>query len=209
MARLRSVLAVAATLLAACTSPTTPSDSNEIVVPRLWDAQALASWSLPLANGLAQGYVSPEVYYAAPVDNLRTYPVYHPDREPPGYRAALLALGPQPLIEPERLHTRPQWIEAGRRVFEELDTPASRSDEPELLAHFSDGKAVDKYRDATHDTMTADGVLLDYRWVVERDGKLKLSFSSCAGCHTRVLPDGTLLRGAPRTSISPPRRRPR
>lgn len=197
MACPRSVLAVAAALLAACSSPKTGTRSNEVVVPRLWDAQALANWSLPLANGLVPAHVSPEAYYAAPVDNLRTYPVYHPDREPPGYRESLLARGPQPLIEPEKLHGEAEWIEAGRRVFEELDTPASRCDDPEVLAYFTDAKAIDAHRDASHDVVTKDGVLLDYRWVVDRDGRLKVSFTSCAGCHTRILPDGSLLAGAP------------
>jgi hypothetical protein len=197
MPRPRTALLVAVSLLAACSTPDRDSAPDEVVVPKLWDAQALEGWATPLAAGPSPGYLSPETYYAAPVDNLRTYPVYHPDREPAGYRESLLARGPQPLIEPRELHTRADWIEAGRRVFEELDTPASRSDDPLVLAHFSDGKAVDKYRDASHDTMSKDGVLLDYRWVVEKDGKLKLSFSSCAGCHTRVMPDGSLLRGAP------------
>jgi len=171
--------------------------AERIVVPKLWDEQALEGWALPLANGLEPVHVPPEMYYAAPVDNLRTYPVYHPDREPPGYRESLLARGPQPLIEPEKLRTRADWIEAGRRVFEELDTCATRSDDPEVLAHFTDAKAVDAYRDASHDVMTKDGILLDYRWVVDSDRKLKLSFSSCSGCHTRILPDGSLLPGAP------------
>ena len=179
-------------LLALCASC-----SPRIVAPKLWDQQALETWATPLAAGLSPSYLTPQEYYAKPVDNLRTYPVYHPDREPPGYRAELLRRGPQPLIEPDKLRSEADWIAAGERVFEELDTPASRCDDPQVLAHFSDGKAVDKYRDATHDTMTADGVLLDYRWVVDRDGKLKLSFSSCAGCHSRVMPDGSLLRGAP------------
>lgn len=182
----------ASILLAVCAAC-----SSRIVVPRLWDKQALETWATPLASGITPSYLTPEEYYAKPVDNLRTYPVYHPDREPPGYREELLRRGPQPLIEPQKLRNEADWIEAGRRVFEELDTPAMRSDDPQVLAHFSDGKAVDKYRDDGHDTMSVDGVLLDYRWVVERDGKLKLGVSSCFGCHTRVLPDGSLLPGAP------------
>lgn len=169
-----------------------------VVVPKLWDDAQLAGWATPVAGlGVPPSYVSEAEYYAAPVDDLRTYPVYHPSREPAGYRESLLKRGPEPLIEPARLSTREDWIEAGRRVFEELDTAASRCDDPEVIGHFTDAASVDRYRDAGHDVMTKDGVLLDYRWVVERDGKLKVSFSSCAGCHTRVMPDGSLLRGAP------------
>jgi hypothetical protein len=142
-------------------------------------------------------YATEEQYYAAPVDNLRTYPVYHPSREPAGYREWLLEQGSRPLIEPIKLRTRADWIAAGKRVFEELDTAASRSADPVVIAHFSDAASVDAHRDAAHDAMTRDGVLLDYRWVVDRDGELKISFSSCFGCHTRLMPDGSLLEGAP------------
>jgi mono/diheme cytochrome c family protein len=141
--------------------------------------------------------VSEHDYYAAPIDDLRTYPVYHPSREPKGYRDSLVRAGPKPIIEPANLRTKADWIEAGRRVFDELDDAGSRTDDPSVIAHFTDAKSVDAYRDASHDSMSKDGVLLDYRWVVDKDGKLKLSFSDCAGCHTRILPDGSLLAGAP------------
>lgn len=167
-------------------------------VPRLWDEAALADWATPLAGlGVAPTQIRSELYYQAPVDNLRTYPVYHPDREPKGYREALLQRGPQPLIDASELHTEADWIAAGKRVFDELDTPATRSDDPVVLAHFTSAAAVDRYRDASHDVVSKDGVLLDYRWVVTADRKLKLSLSSCAGCHTRLMPDGSVLAGAP------------
>lgn len=195
------LLACSAAVLGACELVgQNPSSSapHGVVVPRIWDAKELESWATPLAGlGVAPGFVSEEEYYAAPVDNLRTYPVYHPSREPAGYREGLVHAGPKPLIEPAKLATEADWIEAGRRVFEELDTADSRTDDPAVIAHFTDAAAVDKYRDEYHDTMTKDGVLLDYRWVVDRDGKLKISFWSCAGCHTRLMPDGSLLPGAP------------
>lgn len=175
-----------------------PPAEPAVVVPRLWAAKELEHWATPVAGlGVPPTLISEEQYYALPIDNLRSYPVYHPSREPPGYREGLLKRGPQPLIEPDKLKTMADWIEAGRIVFESLETPQSRTDDPVVIAHFTDPKAIDKYRDATHDVMDADGVLLDYRWVVDRDNKLKLSLSSCSGCHTRLMPDGSLLRGAP------------
>ena len=73
-----------------------------VVVPRLWAAKELADWATPVAGlGVRPGFVSEEEYYAAPVDNLRTYPVYHPDWEPEGYRESLVRAGPQRLIEPD------------------------------------------------------------------------------------------------------------
>ena len=55
-------------------------------VPRLWTADALAGWALPIAgvNATPKYYTEAE-YYAAPVDEVRTYPVYIKSREPEGY----------------------------------------------------------------------------------------------------------------------------
>ena len=191
------VLVAAAVALLACARQSAPS-SRGGAVPRLWDDAALRGWALPVAGlGAAPTYPSEAEYYAAPVDDLRTYPVYHPSREPPGYREWLRKQGARPLIGPELPSTEAGWIEAGRSVFEQLDTPSSRTADPKAIAHFSDAAAFDKHRDAAHDVVSRDGVVLDYRWVVARDGTLQLGVSSCAGCHSRLMEDGTVLPGAP------------
>ena len=179
--------------------PAAHSGATETVaVPRIWEEKQLAAWATPVAGlNVRPGFYSEAEYYAARVDNLRTYPVFHPAHEPKGYRDWLRAQGPRPLIEPEKLKTKADWVQAGRRVFEELDTEVARTDDPMVIGHFSNAAAVDKYRDASHDAMTREGILLDYRWVVERDGSLKISLSSCSGCHTRLMPDGSLLPGGP------------
>jgi hypothetical protein len=202
----RTSLAVAAilALAAVCSSPDRGASgagddsADPVRLPRIWDDRQLAGWATPVAGlGVPPSLFTADEYYDAPVDNLRTYPVYHPRFEPRGYRELLRMQGPQPLIERSKLKTRADWIEAGRRVFEQLDTALSRTADPAVIAHFSDAKSVDRYRDESHDVMTPAGVLLDYRWVVDLDGTLKLSLSSCSGCHTRLMPDGSLLAGAP------------
>ena len=59
-------------------------------------------------------------YYAAQVDEVRTYPVYIKSREPEGYRDWMRKQGPQPLIEPAKLTSEADWIAAGRDVFDGL-----------------------------------------------------------------------------------------
>src|SRR5512133_3940784 len=104
-------------------------------VPRTWDTKALADWATPVAGlSLRPGHFSEVEYYQSPVDNLRTYPVYYPGREPEGYWEMLQKAGPQPLIEPERLKTEADWIRAGKRVFEEYDVPSFRNRDPALIA---------------------------------------------------------------------------
>jgi hypothetical protein len=54
-------------------------------VPRLWTDEALAGWALPVAGvKAAPKFYTEAEYYAAPVDEVRTYPVYIKSREPEG-----------------------------------------------------------------------------------------------------------------------------
>ena len=46
----------------------------------------------------------------------------------------LQKVGPKPLIEPAKLKTEADWIEAGRQVFEELDHITQRIYDPDLIA---------------------------------------------------------------------------
>jgi hypothetical protein len=201
----RAAAITAATLLAACLASSGArldepdrATIDGVPIPRLWDERELAGWATPVAGlGVAPGHCSEAEYYAAPVDNVRTYPVYHPSREPPGYRAWLRSQGSQRLIEPEKLRTRAEWLAAGRRVFLELDTAILRCDDPAVIAFFGDAAAIDATRDAVHDAIDRDGVLLDYRWVVRADGSLAVGVPSCVGCHSRLMPDGSVLLGAP------------
>lgn len=165
-------------------------------VRRLWNAKDLADWAIPVA-GINQTprFYSEKEYYAAPVENLRTYAVYHPRYEPKGYMDWLRKQGPQPLVEPDKLKTEEDWIEAGRRVFDELDVPLVRTGDPRALEYLRDAKAIES--DGT--PMSKDGRLAFFRWVVERDGEIKLGLSECSSCRLRFMPDGSVLRGAPAT----------
>ena len=104
-------------------------------IPKTWDDAALADWATPLAGLNARPTtISEKEYYSLPVENVRTYPVYYPGREPQGYWEMLQRIGPQPLIEPEKLKSEADWIEAGRRVFDESDSFQLRSLDPRLIA---------------------------------------------------------------------------
>src|SRR5690242_3700484 len=113
-----------ATILAllAATALSSTAFAQPRPIPNTWDDRALSDWATPVTVlNLPPGHLSEKEYYAAPVDNLRSYPVYYPGREPAGYWEKLQKIGPQPLIEPEKLKSEADWIAAGRKVFEELD----------------------------------------------------------------------------------------
>src|SRR5436190_4883567 len=80
-------------------------------IPKIWDEAALADWATPLAGlNVRPAHISAKEYYSLTVENLRTYPVYFPGREPEGYWEMLQHIGPKPLIEPEKLHNNADWI---------------------------------------------------------------------------------------------------
>lgn len=166
------------------------------VIPKVWDEAALAEWATPLAAlQVRPSHMSAEKYYALPVDNLKTYPVYLPDQEPPGYWEMLNRVGPQPLIEPEKLKTDADWVEAGRIAFEQLDHIHLRTRDPQLIAAVRRGESF---------IVGPGGRAMNLRWVPTKDG-VALSFPNCANCHTAVLPNGTVVPGAP-TFAFPPKR---
>ena len=165
-----------------------PDSSFRPAIPKAWDEKALSDWATPLA-GLNQRptHISAAQYYSMPVDNLKTYPVYLPEREPKGYWEMLNRIGPKPLIEPEDLKTEADWIDAGRRVFEESD---------HLHLRTSDPKFIDAARRGESIFPRADGTAANLRWVPTRDG-VALSFPNCSNCHELILRDGTRVPGAP------------
>ena len=162
-------------------------------IPRTWDDAALEEWATPLAGLNARPkHMSSAEYYAMPVDNLRSFPFYAPDREPPGYWDRLQALGPQPLIDPATLATDADWLAAGKRVFDDADHIHLRTRDPALLALVRDPVAFA----ALQGDALPDGTTADLRWVPTKDG-VALSFPSCATCHTAVAKDLTRIPGAP------------
>jgi len=101
-------------------------------------------------------------------------------------------IGPKPLIEPEKLKTASDWIEAGRRVFDELDHLPLRTFDPKLISEVRDAAVYE----ASGARPLPDGTVFGARWVPTSKG-LALSFSNCANCHLLYTRDGTRVPGAP------------
>ena len=93
-------------------------------VPRTWDPARTESWLLPLAHqGLMHQHPSAEYFYSLPDRPIyRSYPVYHPDAEPEGYRKFLETVDPEVIWDAEGtkppLDTPEDWIRAGELVYD-------------------------------------------------------------------------------------------
>ena len=85
-------------------------------IPKTWDDQAMATLEVPLADATVSAVpVSADYYYRIPVRPIyKTYPIYHPSKEPPGYFERLKTVEPQIVrIDSSTVRTRNDWIRPG------------------------------------------------------------------------------------------------
>jgi hypothetical protein len=174
----------------------TKGRSNEAfhpAVPHMWDDQAMATLEVasPTPRG-SPGHASADYYYRIPVRPIyKSYPIYAPGHEPPGYMDWLKQQQPEIIWDAAHLpslETEADWIKAGDIVF---DAP-SVFNFPETLAEVRDPAW---YKTAGVST-TKDGIMPFDRYVIRKTGEVELTGLSCATCHTRMMPDGSILKGA-------------
>src|ERR1700756_4296994 len=114
----------AAALLASFLPLTSSTAQSRINIPKIWDDAELSAMTLPPA--LPEGkiiYLPSETYYKLkPLPVHKTYPVYHPDREPKGYfewpqRQEPQRQKPQTAFNPTKPPSKSDWKRAGEIVF--------------------------------------------------------------------------------------------
>lgn len=193
---LLALVAGAVAVWAAASSPagqtqTAPRTATAPAIPEFWNAELLEDYELPLAApSRTPAHVSRDYYYALPERRVyKSYPVYHPDREPDGYMDRLRAAEPEIVFDAAAIRTDADWIAAGRLVFE---TPIDVNGPILRPSHVRDRAWYARHRVP----VAADGIMPFARWVVREKGKVELGNVSCAMCHTRVLSDGTAVAGA-------------
>lgn len=159
-------------------------------IPRVWDDAEMAALQLPLVDSSASPrQISSEFYYQIPVRTIyKNYPVYVPGKEPAGYFEWLKEQKPETDFDASALKTEADWIRAGELVF---DSPTSYDD----VVKVSDVRDPSWYEKLSI-PRTKDGTLPWFRYVVREKGKVELGILSCGMCHTRVMADGSVVKGA-------------
>ena len=101
-------------------------------VPKTWDEAELKAWTIPAREGGAHTvHVSQSFYDRIPVLPIyKSYPVYRPSKEPPGYMDWLRRQEPQVVFDPSKLHTDADWIAAGRLATQYSSSLAYREKLP-------------------------------------------------------------------------------
>lgn len=160
-------------------------------IPKTWDDDALLSLEVPLAHREASPrYISSDFYYRMHVRPIyRSYPVYHPGKEPTGYINRLKKLQPEIIFDASKLTTEQDWVAAGETVFD-------AAIEFESAGQLFSGIRNSAWYEKNKVPITKDGVLPFMRYVIREKGKVELGILSCAMCHTRVMPDGNVIKGA-------------
>ena len=159
-------------------------------IPKTWDDEALASLDVPLADhGVKLKHADASFYYQIPARTIqKSYPVYAPGKEPPGYIEWLKQQDPQVAFDASKLETDEDWIKAGEVVF---DTPISRN----ALGPVEDVRDPAWYQKLSI-PVAKDGTVPFLRYTVRRKGVVEVGAFSCAMCHSRVMPDGSVIKGA-------------
>jgi len=165
-------------------------------VPRVWDDEAIATLELPLADPVGSPkHISSDYYYRIPVRPIyKSYPVYAPGHEPPGYLEWLKQQAPEVLwdqaVHKPDLATKEDWIRAGRIVF---NAPIYYT--THRIASTDDVRDP-KWYQATGVPVARDGTVPFVRYVIRKKGEVELGDFACGFCHTRVMQDGGVLEGA-------------
>jgi len=159
-------------------------------IPKVWTDDAVRQLEVPLARAeFSPQHISSADYYRIPERQIyRTYPVYHPDREPDGYQSWLEQREPEVAFDATTLKTEQDWIAAGELIF---NAPTSFG--PVFFG-------ADQLRDASFIKETGmpvarDGTIPFATWVIREKGKVELGSMGCNTCHTRVLDDGAIIVG--------------
>ena len=173
-------------------------------IPQTWEGETVQGLEVPLADPRRSPVeVSWEYYYRIPVRPIyKSYPAYAPGREPSGYLEWLKQQEPEViwgvdsggLSHRPSLRTERDWVQAGELVF---DAPiAYDSDAWGSSVINADDLRNPAWYAATGTPVTSKGEMPYARYVIRKKGVVELGQQSCAMCHTRVMPDGNVVKGA-------------
>src|SRR5712691_8902993 len=145
-------------------------------IPKTWDDEPVASLEIPLADPrYSPVHVSSDYYYRMPVRPIyKSYPIYAPGKEPPGYMDWLKQQEPEIAFDSNKLKTESDWIRAGELVFD-----APRAYQPLSNSPLRDSE----FYKMTKVPLAKDGIIAFRRYVIRKKGVVEIGSNACADCH--------------------------
>lgn len=161
-------------------------------IPKTWDIAKLKSMHLPLPDSsITVNPVSEDFYYNTPVRTpYRSYPLYMPGREPAGYFEWLKQQDPEVVLDTDQLKTEADWIRAGEIIYDMPQAYQVIDSSFKLLL-----PALGRIWQGFQLQTTPTGEIPFVSIVIREKGRLELATQSCGMCHTKIMPDGSLLKG--------------
>ncbi len=171
-------------------------------IPQTWDD--MRTFDVPLAERAhSPEHVAWEYYYRIPWRPIyKSYAVYAPGQEPPGYFDWLRQQPPEVVwgvdgggaVHKPKFRSADDWAAAGEIVF---DSPIAydQDDWGASVVSVEDVRDSGWYA-ATGTPVAADGTMPFARYVIRNKGVVELGQQACGMCHTRVMPDGAVVKGA-------------
>ncbi len=157
-------------------------------VPVTWDESALAAMHTPLNDPARTPKQMPAAMYnrMPALIFYKTWPVYATGREPAGYQEMLHRAEPEIVFDAAKLHTPAEWARAGEAIF----------DAPTMFQNPEQAMLTPRYFPAAGVPVASNGTYPYLRYVIRKKGEVELGGNSCASCHTRVMADGRVVKGA-------------
>lgn len=156
-------------------------------IPQTWDAEALATLEVPLADPkFSARHVPTDYYHRIPVRPIyRSYSIYYPGKEPrKDYLAWLKEQEPEVIWGEGKtppLATEEDWIKAGEMVFDAaIGTDQEVIGNVITLANVQDRS----WYQQTKMPLAQDHHLPFARFVIRKRGNIEVGNLSCAYCHT-------------------------
>ena len=166
---------------------------TQSTIPKVWDVEALHSMHLPYPDSTVIMETSSEKYYYSIPERVvyKTYPFYMPGKEPKGYFEWLRNQEPQIVFNPADMKTEEDWVRAGEIIY---DMPQTSS----LVIMDSAFITALPYLESQWKKFmipTKDGSIPFLSIMVREKGRIELGNFSCGMCHTKLMGDGSLLKG--------------
>ncbi|MES2645341.1 MAG: hypothetical protein V4717_00595 [Bacteroidota bacterium] len=161
-------------------------------LPKIWTTERINSLFLPLADSTTKVSMPTEDYYYKQRERViyKSYPMYMPGREPKGYFDWLRKQEPEIVFNAETIKTEADYLNAGEIVYD-----AATGFKPIDSLFLSNTSFWKKHWEQMGVKTDPKGIIPQLSVVVKKKGEILLGILSCGNCHSKVMPDGEVLKG--------------
>jgi cytochrome c2 len=162
-------------------------------LPKVWTDERMQSLFLPMADSSVKMHAPSAAFYYQQTERVmyKSYPMYMPGREPKGYYDWLKQQEPQIAFNPDEIKSEADYIKAGEVLYD-FPTGFGISIDSTFLNNINFWKEQWQRMGVT---TTKEGIIPQLSIIIKNKGEVTLGGVACGHCHTKVMPDGSVLKG--------------